>query len=107
MGFARRPHCYTVIRDHRLHLQEKSGIFSCRLCGFYMSQTIEIRLNYRIRGAEEVGILATRLLDLGGPLHCRFRAPTGWKSAVRFARVIRGIYDYPRFSKLLDQHLSP
>src|ERR1035438_10354000 len=22
-------------------------------------------------------------------------------------RVIRGIYDYPRFSKLLDQHLSP
>jgi hypothetical protein len=22
-------------------------------------------------------------------------------------RVIRGVYDYPRFSKLLDQHLSP
>jgi hypothetical protein len=31
-------------------------------------------------------------------------APTGAEGNIR--RVIRGIYDYPRFSKMLDQHSS-
>ena len=53
-----------------------------------------------------MGILSTRFSGSRQPPHRRFRAaPAGERGEIR--RVIRGIYDYPRFSKLLDQHLSP
>jgi hypothetical protein len=96
-----------VIRDHRLHLQEKSGIFSCGLCGFYMSQTIENKAKYRIRGAGGGWAFSPRdFLDLGGRSTVD-SALHRLEKRGEIRRVIRGIYDYPRFSKLLDQHLSP
>ena len=90
-----------------MHLQEKSDIFSCRLCGFYTRQTIENKAKYRIRGTGGGWAFSPRdFLDLGG-------RPTVDSALHRLEkrgeirRVIRGIYDYPRFNKLLDQHLSP
>ena len=72
-----------------------------------MRQTIENKLSYRIRGNGSGWAFSPKdFLDLGGrptvdsALHRLTR-----RGEVR--RVVRGIYDYPRFSKLLDQHLSP
>jgi hypothetical protein len=90
-----------------LKLQENSGSFSCILCGSYMRQTIENKIIYRIRGTGGGWAFSPRdFLDLGGrptvdsALHRLER-----KAEVR--RVIRGIYDHPRFSKVLGQKLSP
>jgi len=90
-----------------LNLQENSGIFSCRYCGLYMRQTIENKLSYRIRGNGSGWAFSPKdFLDLGG-------RPTVDSALHRLTqrgeirRVVRGIYDYPRFSKLLDQQLSP
>jgi hypothetical protein len=72
-----------------------------------MRQTIETKALYRIRGNGSGWAFSPRdFLDIGGRstvdsvLHRLNRS-----GEVR--RVIRGIYDYPRFSKLLDQQLSP
>ena len=72
-----------------------------------MRQTIENKAKYRIRGMGGGWAFSPRdFLDLGGrptvdsALHRMEK-----RSEIR--RVIRGIYDYPRFSKLLDQNLSP
>jgi hypothetical protein len=72
-----------------------------------MRQTIEIKAKYRIRGTGGGWAFSPRdFLDLGG-------RPTVDSALHRLEkrgeirRVIRGIYDYPRFSKLLNQHLSP
>jgi hypothetical protein len=72
-----------------------------------MTQTIENNMAYRIRGAGSGWAFSPRdFLDLGG-------RPTVDSALHRLEkrgeirRVIRGVYDYPRFSKLLDQHLSP
>ena len=72
-----------------------------------MRQTIENKLSYRIRGNGSGWAFSPKdFLDLGGrptvdsALHRLTR-----RGEVR--RVVRGIYDYPRFSKLLDQQLSP
>jgi predicted transcriptional regulator of viral defense system len=72
-----------------------------------MRQTIENKAKYRIRGAGGGWAFSPRdFLDLGG-------RPTVDSALHRLEkrgeirRVIRGIYDYPRFNKLLDQHLSP
>jgi len=72
-----------------------------------MSQTIENNIAYRIRGTGSGWAFSPRdFLDLGG-------RPTVDSALHRLEkrgeirRVIRGVYDYPRFSKLLDQHLSP
>jgi hypothetical protein len=53
-----------------------------------------------------VGILSRDFLDLGG----RPTVDSGLHRLEKrgeIRRVIRGIYDYPRFSKLLDQSLRP
>lgn len=72
-----------------------------------MQQTIENRVSYRIRGKGGGWAFSPRdFLDLGG-------RPTVDSALHRLAqrgdvrRVIRGIYDYPRFSQLLGQQLSP
>ena len=54
-----------------------------------------------------MGIFSARFSGPWAPPHCRFGAPPAGKKRGEIRRVIRGIYDYPQFSKLLDQHLSP
>lgn len=72
-----------------------------------MTQTIEKSVSNRIHGNGKGWVFSPRdFIDLGGratidsALH-RFER----KGTIR--RVIRGIYDYPRFSELLRQQLSP
>ena len=72
-----------------------------------MIQTVEKTIAYRIKGTGVGWAFSPRdFLDLGG-------RPTVDSALHRLEkrgeirRVIRGVYDYPRFSKLLDQHLSP
>ena len=72
-----------------------------------MRQTIENKVAYRVRGKGGGWAFSPRdFLDLGG-------RPTVDSALHRLAqrgdvrRVIRGIYDYPRFSHLLGQRLSP
>ena len=72
-----------------------------------MIQTVEKKIAYRIKGTGVGWAFSPRdFLDLGG-------RPTVDSALHRLEkrgeirRVIRGVYDYPRFSKLLDQHLSP
>jgi hypothetical protein len=93
--------------DHRLHLQEKSCIFSCGMCGLDMRQTIENNAKYRIRGmGGRRAFFPARLPGPGG--RCTVdSAPHQMEKRGEIRRVIRGIYDYARFSKLLDQKLSP
>ncbi len=72
-----------------------------------MSQTFEDKALYRIRGTGGGWAFSPRdFLDLGG----RPTVDSGLHRLEKrgeIRRVIRGIYDYPRFSKLLDQRLSP
>ena len=72
-----------------------------------MSQTFEDKALYRIRGTGGGWALSPRdFLDLGG----RPTVDSGLHRLEKrgeIRRVIRGIYDDPRFSKLLDQNLSP
>jgi hypothetical protein len=89
-----------------LYLQDKNSIFSCKDKRIYMTQTIENKISYRIRGIGGGWAFSPRdFLDIGGrstvdsALH-----RLAQRGEIR--RVIRGIYDYPRFSKLLDQQLS-
>src|ERR1700686_3912369 len=89
-----------------LSLQGKGGIFSCRYSKEGMAQSSENRILNRIRGTGSGWSFSPRdFLDLGeratidSALH-RLTA----KGQVR--RVIRGIYDYPRYSELLKQQLS-
>jgi hypothetical protein len=72
-----------------------------------MSQTIENKTVYRIRGTGKGWAFSPRdFLDLGGrPTIDSALHRLEKRGEIR--RVIRGIYDYPRFSKLIDQHLSP
>jgi hypothetical protein len=88
-------------------LQEKSGIFSCKSGKVNMAQSSENKIINRIRGTGSGWSFSPRdFLDLGerrtidSALHRLVH-----KGQVR--RVIRGIYDYPRFSELLKQPLSP
>lgn len=90
-----------------LILQEKSAIFSCKICLTNMAQTSENKILNRIRGTGSGWAFSPRdFLDLGeratidSALH-----RLAQKGQVR--RVIRGIYDYPHFSELLKQQLSP
>jgi hypothetical protein len=71
-----------------------------------VSQSIENTITYRIRGSGGGWAFSPRdFLDLGNrstvdsALHRLER-----KGSIR--RVIRGIYDYPCFSNMLDQQLS-
>jgi hypothetical protein len=90
-----------------LKLQEKYAIFSCNVEGGSMVQSSENRILNRIRGTASGWVFSPRdFLDLGeratidSALHRLAR-----EGQVR--RVIRGIYDYPRFSELLKQQMSP
>ncbi|MGB9146659.1 MAG: DUF6088 family protein [Acidobacteriaceae bacterium] len=72
-----------------------------------MAQSIENKALYRIRGTGEGWAFSPRdFLDLGkrrtvdSALHRLVR-----KGSIR--RVVRGVYDYPRFSEFLNQQLSP
>jgi hypothetical protein len=88
-------------------LQGKSGIFSCKNDRYKMPQTIDKSTSSRIYGHGRGWVFSPRdFADLAGrstidsELHRLAN-----KGTIR--RVIRGIYDYPRFSDLLDQKLSP
>jgi hypothetical protein len=90
-----------------LSLQGKDGIFSCIYSKEYMAQTSENRILSRIRGTGSGWAFSPRdFLDISeratidSALH-----RLAQKGQVR--RVIRGVYDYPRFSELLEQELSP
>jgi Family of unknown function (DUF6088) len=90
-----------------LKLQEKSDIFSCRRTTSYMPQMIEKKMAYRIRGNGVGWAFSPRdFLDIGerATVDSALHRLTS-RGEVR--RVIRGIYDYPRFSKLLEQKVSP
>src|SRR5260370_20103142 len=72
-----------------------------------MSQTFEDKALYRIRGTGVGWAFTSRdFLDLGGRSTVD-SALHRLEKRGEIRRVIRGIYDYPRFSKLLDQSLSP
>jgi hypothetical protein len=72
-----------------------------------MSQTFEDKALYRIRGTGGGWAFSPiDFLDLGG----RSTVDSGLHRLEKrgeIRRVIRGIYDYPRFSKFLNQWLSP
>jgi Family of unknown function (DUF6088) len=69
-------------------------------------QTFEDKALYRIRGTGEGGHSRPEISWISEAARLSILDSTAWRSAER-CRVIRGIYDYPRFSKLLDQNLSP
>src|SRR5580692_10476305 len=88
-------------------LQEKYGIFSCRGRRIGMQQAIEQKILSRIYGnGRGWAFSQADFADLGArstidsALHRRER-----EGVIR--RVIRGIYDYPRHSKVLGGPLSP
>jgi len=90
-----------------LIMQEKSAIFSCIIDLINMAQSSENKILNRVRGTGRGWSFSPRdFLDLGeratidSSLH-----RLAQKGEVR--RVIRGIYDYPRFSELLEQAVSP
>ncbi len=91
----------------RLILQEKNAIFSCKIGRDNMPQSSENRILKRIRGTGSGWAFSPRdFLDLGErPTIDSALHRLAQKAQVR--RVIRGIYDYPRFSELLGQQLSP
>lgn len=72
-----------------------------------MAQTIENNISYRIRGTGGGWAFSPRdFLDLGGrPTIDSALHRLEQRGDIR--RVIRGIYDSPRFSKMLGQQLSP
>ena len=72
-----------------------------------MRQTIENRILYRLRGTGGGLAFSPRdFLDFGSrPAVDSALHRLAQKGNIR--RVIRGIYDYPHFSKFLGQHLSP
>lgn len=72
-----------------------------------MTQTIENKAIYRIRGTGSGWAFSPRdFLDLGGRATVD-SALHRLEKRGEIRRVIRGIYDYPHFSKLLNQPLSP
>lgn len=72
-----------------------------------MRQTIETKVSYRIRGNGGGWAFSPKdFLDIGGRSTID-SALHRLKQRGEVRRVIRGIYDYPPFSKLLDQQLSP
>jgi hypothetical protein len=72
-----------------------------------MRQTIENKIAYRIRGTGGGWAFSPRdFLDIGGGSTVD-SALHRLKQRGKIRGVIRDIYDYPRFSKLLDQQLSP
>jgi hypothetical protein len=88
-------------------MKEKCDIFSYKVAWQRMFQSIEHKLLMRIRGKgmgwafcqhDFTGLASRSAIDLA--LHRLVR-----KGAIR--RVMRGVYDYPRFSTLLKQELSP
>src|SRR6204780_4159448 len=88
-------------------LQEKCGIFSCRGRRFGMQQAIEQKILSRIYGnGRGWAFSQVDFADLGArstidsALHRREH-----DGIIR--RVIRGIYDYPRHSKVLGGLTSP
>ncbi len=90
-----------------LEIARKKVVFFLQMCEYLVPQTIENKLAYRILGNGRGWAFSPRdFLDIGeratvdSALH-RLMA----RGEVR--RVIRGIYDYPRFSKLLEQQVSP
>lgn len=68
---------------------------------------MKIRLNIESRNGEEGGHFrcATSWTWGAAPLWIRYFSGLEKRREIR--RIIRGIYDYPRFSKLLHQNLSP
>jgi hypothetical protein len=91
----------------RYKLQEKCGIFSCRSAASIVAKTIEGKMLSRIYGNGRGWTFSQAdFADLGSrsavdsTLHRREK-----EGLIR--RVLRGIYDYPRFSTLLGQTVSP
>jgi len=88
-------------------LWEKQGVFSCRTKGREVPQSVENRLLARIYGSGRGWSFSPKdFLDLG--TRRSVDAALGRltdKSTIR--QVIRGIYDYPLYSELLQQEMGP
>jgi hypothetical protein len=88
-------------------LWEKKGIFSYRNKGLEMPQSVENKVIARIYGNGRGWSFSPKdFLDLGTrkSVDMSLIRLTD-KSTIR--RVIRGIYDYPRYSELLEQEMGP
>ena len=72
-----------------------------------MAQAIENTIAYRIRGSGGGWAFSPRDFWTSAAAQLSILPCTGWRRKGSIRRVIRGIYDYPRFSKMLDQQLSP
>lgn len=90
-----------------LVVQEKRAIFSCRMRGIEMGKTLEDRILSRVYGNgrgwafsqidfADIGVRST----IDSALYRREK-----EGLIR--RVIRGVYDYPRHSELLQKTISP
>jgi hypothetical protein len=95
----------TGLRQYpRLPLWEKNGIFSHKRRVLDMSQSVESKVVARIYGhGRGWAFSPIDFQDLGRVDMALMRLTENG----RIRRVIRGIYDYPRFSDLLQQNLSP
>lgn len=90
-----------------LYPNEKHAIFSFRVGRHYMSQTIDKSIISRIYGHGRGWVFSTAdLADLGPrPAIDSTLRRLAEKGTIR--RIIRGLYEYPKFSELLGQNLSP
>ena len=83
---------------------EKNGIFSHKHVEVNMTQAIKNKALNRIYGHGRGWAFSSKdFHDLGRV----DMALTRHMEAGTIRRVIRGIYDYPRFSELLNQQLAP
>jgi hypothetical protein len=86
---------------------EKGGIFSNKCWRTFLVKTLEERVVSRIYGHGRGWSFSQKdfaRLGARGAIDMVFQRLLA-KGTIR--RVIRGIYDYPRYSELLGQHLSP
>lgn len=89
-----------------LIVQQKNAIFCCKNLIHKMPQSIEKRMQRRISGKGHGWVFSERdFLDLGGrsTVASALRR-LGKKEIIR--PVIRGLYEYPKFSEVLGRQLS-
>jgi hypothetical protein len=93
--------------ENHLLLGEIRGIFSQKLALEQMMQSIESKVVARIYGHRRGWSFSAKdFIDLGTRKSVDNALLQLYDNG-RIRRVIRGIYDYPRYSELLQQQLSP
>ncbi|MDA2935040.1 DUF6088 family protein [Acidobacteria bacterium AH-259-D05] len=88
-------------------MSEKTGIFSDKMAGKKSWQAIEQKAYGRIRGNGRGWAFSQQDFARLGSRDGVDKALQRLLRKGTIRRVIRGIYDYPQFSDLLDQQLSP